>query len=51
RDGKFSSYHDNGNLEYEGCFEDGKRIGCWRFYNNDGGLSKEQNYKNGNELK
>ena len=24
RDGKFSSYHDNGNLECEGSFKDGK---------------------------
>ena len=47
RDGSFSSYYDNGNIEHEGQFSKGRRDGRWRNYNSDGTLCKETFYKNG----
>ena len=46
RDGDYSSYYDNGNIEHEGQFFKGMRDGCWRYYKIDGKLCKETLYKN-----
>ena len=44
RDRKFFSYHDNGTIEYEENFKDGKRIGCSRLFKDDGLLIKEEHF-------
>lgn len=44
--GNYLSYHYNGTLREEGRFVDGKRVGLWKTYNNEGKLVDSSRYKN-----
>ena len=47
--GKYTSYYTNGKIEVDGQFYEGKytniRIGTWKWYNENGTLDSESNYK------
>ena len=36
--GKYTKYHENGQLEKKGNYKNGKREGLWEWYNEDGQL-------------
>ena len=40
-------YYENGQMEKEGTYIDGKRDGKWTYYNEDGSLIGERIYKDG----
>ena len=44
-DGEFRSWWNNGNLKEEGQFSFGKRIGKYRWYDEDGTLLQEHIYE------
>jgi antitoxin component YwqK of YwqJK toxin-antitoxin module len=43
--GKTITYHENGKKYYEGFYDEGRRVGLWRFWNEEGVLEKEINYE------
>jgi uncharacterized protein len=43
-EGSFVGYFQNGNLSIEGLFDNGKRNGEWKYYNDDGSLKKVREY-------
>ena len=43
REGKATTYHENGKIKYEGFYKNGKECGIWKFYDEDGKLIKEIN--------
>jgi len=42
KEGRWITYHDNGQIASEGVYEDGKQEGPWTYYNRDGTVSSEQ---------
>ncbi len=44
RDGLWKGYYDNGQLRYEGVFNDGKETGVFKYYYKSGNLEKELLY-------
>ena len=36
QDGEHVVYHENGNVYYKGCYEKGKRVGLWGFFDEEG---------------
>jgi len=47
REGLWQFWHENGQLEEEGSFVNGKREGLWRFWYENGQLKQEGSYVNG----
>ena len=43
RNGEAVVYHENGNIHYVGNYENGKEVGIWKFYDEEGKLLKEVN--------
>ena len=41
-----TTWHETGEMHYTGNYEMGKRVGVWKFYNEDGELVKEIDYDN-----
>ena len=41
RNGPWKGYYDNGQIRYEGTFDDGKEIGLFKYYYRSGNLEKE----------
>lgn len=39
-----TTWHENGNLHYTGVYDKGKRVGVWKFYNEEGEMVKEIDY-------
>lgn len=37
KDGKYREYHENGELKIKGSYDDGKKIGIWKYYDSSGG--------------
>ncbi len=46
-DGRFTSWYENGNLDSEGNYANGQRIGKWEFYRENGKKSATRIYKRG----
>jgi len=46
-DGLRVVYYSSGVKYYEGRYEEGKSVGVWRFYNEDGSLSREVDFGKG----
>lgn len=44
RNGKTVTYYANGNKYYEGQFAKAKKVGVWKFWNEDGELNKEVDF-------
>tara|TARA_B110000444_G_C18701923_1_gene529378 strand:+ start:92 stop:232 length:141 start_codon:yes stop_codon:yes gene_type:complete len=42
--GPWVSYYDNGNKKIEGQFENGREVGRWTYYNEDGSVNKIKEY-------
>ena len=38
-------YFPNGKMRYEGQYANNKEIGVWKFYNEDGKLKEEKDFK------
>jgi antitoxin component YwqK of YwqJK toxin-antitoxin module len=51
RDGKYKSFHPNGKIRSQGKYGDGKRIGLWKFYFDNGFLYKELKFDKKGERK
>ena len=47
KNGKYFSYHHNGQIWYEANYKDGKQDGKSKIYLSNGQLSIEMNYKDG----
>ncbi len=47
---KYVSYHYNGKIFLEGSHVDGKKIGFWHKYDQDGILREEYSYVNGEKI-
>ena len=47
KDGPFKTYHDNGQLEGESTYKDGKVDGPYKLYNENGQLEQEGTLKDG----
>ncbi len=47
--GKYESYHENGNMSAKGEFTMGKQSGHWQIFSRDNRLQKEGDYKDGKE--
>ena len=45
--GKYTEYHENGQLVEKGNYKDGRQEGLWRYFNLDGTLEKTETYKDG----
>lgn len=45
--GDYKEYHENGNIKIEGYFKEGRRIGFWKWYNENGVFYTEFDYKDG----
>jgi antitoxin component YwqK of YwqJK toxin-antitoxin module len=45
-DGAWKWYHQNGKIQIEGNFQEGKRVGIWKTYDAEGHLILESTYKN-----
>ena len=43
-DGKVTQWYENGQIEREGFNEDGKSVGWWRFWLEDGQIDYVKNY-------
>jgi len=43
---KRTTWHENGVKHYEGTYDKGERVGIWKFYNEQGALTKEIDYDN-----
>lgn len=41
KEGEFTTYYNNGNVESSGMFQDNVPVGVWKFYNPDGTLKTE----------
>ena len=41
---KHIEYYPNGNKKEEGNYKDGKQVGNWTWYNEDGSLKKVKEY-------
>jgi antitoxin component YwqK of YwqJK toxin-antitoxin module len=44
---QWTFYFSDGQIQTEGVFEKGKRIGVWEYYHENGALKQKSNYKNG----
>ena len=42
--GSYIKYHDNGKIAEKGQFTDGKRIGIWQTFDEDGKLIAEERF-------
>ena len=42
-DGKYTAWYENGQIEAEGFHENGKPVGWWRFWLEDGQIDYVQN--------
>jgi antitoxin component YwqK of YwqJK toxin-antitoxin module len=47
--GKFISYHENGKIRVIGQHEKDRRIGIWKWYEDDGTFTAEVDYKDGTD--
>lgn len=47
-DKKRTTWHENGKLHFTGRLENGKRIGIWKFYDENGNVTKELDYNKEN---
>jgi antitoxin component YwqK of YwqJK toxin-antitoxin module len=45
--GKYEEYYENGNLKLKGQYDQDKRIGIWKWYNENGHFNTEFDYKDG----
>ena len=43
REGKATVYYENGKVNYEGFYKEGKECGVWKFYDEKGNLYNELN--------
>tara|TARA_Y100000591_G_C21771353_1_gene665743 strand:- start:704 stop:925 length:222 start_codon:yes stop_codon:yes gene_type:complete len=43
-EGPWVSYYGNGNKKIEGQFENGREVGRWTYYNEDGSVKKIKEY-------
>ena len=41
KEGEFTFYYENGNVESTGMFHEDKRVGAWKYYNPDETLKTE----------
>lgn len=48
RDKEYMSWHKNGSVNIQGQYKNGKKIGLWKTFDEDGQLKKEKNYKEKN---
>ena len=46
-EGKCISYYENGQIESEEYYKNGKEDGKWTYYNEDGSIDKVEEYKDG----
>ena len=44
RNGKRTKWYENGQKQYEGTFKDGKPVGKWTYYNENGSVDKVEEY-------
>jgi len=44
QDGKYSQYNSKGKIKREGYYNNGKREGTWKYYDDDGILTNEEEY-------
>lgn len=49
-EGKYTTYHKNGNKDIEGVYKEGIRIGVWRSWYLSGKLHAESTYKENNQF-
>lgn len=45
--GGYQEFYPNGNTRIEGAYEHGRKIGTWKYYDNEFQLTKEETYENG----
>ena len=50
RHGKFTEYHQNGNLISVGFYDEGLESGYWKDYHENGNIAAEGHYKAGREV-
>lgn len=50
KNGPYTRYHENGNLECSGYYRDEKKDRLWKYYNTKGELIREERYENGKLL-
>ena len=50
-EGKWTWYHENGQISSEGNFKDGKKDGIWTAYNRDGSNDRVAKWKDGKKVK
>ena len=43
---KRTTWHESGEMHYTGTYEEGERVGVWKFFNEEGELVKEIDYDN-----
>ena len=46
----FKAYYENGQLQKEGIYQEGRHNSRWQWWYEDGLLKRECNYKNGREI-
>ena len=44
---EYTNYYESGKLESKGTLLDGKKIGVWNFYHENGNIAEEHSYING----
>jgi antitoxin component YwqK of YwqJK toxin-antitoxin module len=45
REGEWTLYYDNGNVESKGNYERGEKVGSWSYYSRSGKLIEKVNHK------
>lgn len=50
KDGRYFKYYKSGQLKISGRYKDGKKHREWKFYNQDGAITKIETYKNGKKV-
>ncbi len=50
KDGRYFKYYKSGQLEISGRYKDGKKHSEWKFYNQEGVITKVVTYKNGKKV-
>jgi len=51
KNGPYTRYHENGNLQCSGSYKNEKKDSIWLYYSESGKLIKEEKYKEGELLK
>lgn len=51
KNGPYTRYHENGNLQCSGTFKNEKKDSVWKYYDANGKLTREEKYANGELVK